>query len=257
MALEKKFAVLVVSCDKYSDLWQPFFRTFRLYWSDCPLRIYLLSNHQSTDEKGVHNICVGDDISWSDNLRSAVESIEQQYILLFLDDLFLNRPINWEYVKSIFNWINQADPNYVLMNSSPPPDKPFNELVGILSKGTIYRTSTVLSVWKREVLIDLLMCGETAWDFEIIGSIRSDKYENFYSTYRECFPVTNGVIKGKWQRSAVRDLHALDIEVDRARRPIMTHKETLLFFLKRLRSAFFNLLPARHRHWVRNAFLHG
>jgi hypothetical protein len=177
--------------------------------------------------------------------------------LLFLDDLFLNRKINWEYVKAVLNWINEEDPNYVGMNSGPPPDKPFNELVGIVSKGTIYRTCTVLSVWKREVLIDLLKYGENAWDFEILGSVRSDKYENFYSTWKECFPVTNGVIKGKWQRTAVRNLQALDIEVDLARRPIMTHKETLLFFLKLQRAALLHLLPARHRRWVKNAFFRG
>jgi hypothetical protein len=107
------------------------------------------------------------------------------------------------------------------------------------------------------VLIDLLKCGETAWDFEIFGSVRSDKYENFYSTWKECFPVTNGVIKGKWQRSADRNLQALNIGVDFVRRPIMTHKETLLFFLKRKRSALLNLLPARHRQWVKNAFVRG
>ncbi len=253
--IEKEFAVLVVSCDKYSDLWQPFFRTFRLYWPDCPFRVYLLSNHRSADEEGVQNLCVGDDISWSDNLRRAVESIEQQYVLLFLDDLFLHRPVNWEYVKSVFNWITEKEPNYVRMNSSPLPDKPFNELVGIASKGTIYRTSTVLSVWKKAVLLDLLKNAETAWDFEIFGSTRSDKYDNFYSTWKECFPVTNGVIKGKWQPIAVRNLQAIDIEVDLARRPVMTYRETIIFFLKRQRSALLNLLPARHRQWVKDAIL--
>lgn len=256
--LERNFAVLHVSCDEYADLWRPFFQTFRLYWPNCPLRIYSLSNHLSVDENGVQSLCVGDDISWSDNLRRAAESIEQQYILLFLDDLFLTRPINWQYVKTVLRWINDANPNYVRMNSSPPPDKPFNELVGIVSKGTIYRTSTVLSVWKKEVLINLLKSGENAWDFEKFGSIRSDKYGDFYSTWKECFPVTNGVIKGTWQRSAVKNLQALGIEVDLDRRPIMTHTESLFFFFKRIRTALLILLvPARHRLSVKNVLLCG
>lgn len=209
------------------------------------------------EETSVKNLLVGDDISWSDNLQKGVMQLEEPYVFLFLDDLIMLRRVNWPHVLKVFQWIADNKPNYVRMSASPLPDKPLNDLVGIASKGTIYRTSTVLSVWKREVLIDLLKCGETAWDFEIFGSVRSDKYENFYSTWKECFPVTNSVIKGKWQRFAVRNLQALDIEVDLARRPVMTHKETLLFFLKRQRSALLNLLPARYRQSVKNALLRG
>lgn len=247
----------MVSCDRYADLWHPFFEAFRRFWADCPFKLYLLSNHRGVEEMDVKNLLVGNDISWSDNLRKALTQLSEPYVLLFLDDLFLLHRVNWTHVLKVFQWIAGNDPNYVRLSASPPPDKPYNDLVGIASKGTIYRTSTVLSVWKRKVLIDLLKCGETAWDFEIFGSARSDKYENFYSTWKEGFPVTNGVIKGKWRRYAVRNLQALDIEVDLARRPVMTHKETLLFFLKRQRSALLNLLPARHRQWVKNAFLRG
>jgi len=182
------------------------------------------------EEKSVQNILVGDDISWSDNLRRAVAQLSEPYVFLFLDDLFLHRRFNWKHVLKVFQWIAESQPNYVRMSASPLPDKPHNDLVGIASKGTIYRTSTVLSVWKRAVLIDLLKSGETAWDFEIFGSIRSDRYENFYSTWKECFPVINGVIKGKWQTTAVRNLQAIDIEVDLTRRPIMTYRETVIFF---------------------------
>ncbi len=53
------------------------------------------------------------------------------------------------------------------MNPWPKPDKHYSQLVGIVSKGTIYRTATVLSVWKKDILLDLLKVGESAWDFEV------------------------------------------------------------------------------------------
>jgi hypothetical protein len=34
-----RIAIPVVSCDKYSDLWQPFFALFDRFWPDCPLDI--------------------------------------------------------------------------------------------------------------------------------------------------------------------------------------------------------------------------
>ena len=41
--IKNKFAILIVSCDKYSDLWDPFFKLFFKFWPDCPFNIYLLS----------------------------------------------------------------------------------------------------------------------------------------------------------------------------------------------------------------------
>lgn len=33
--------VLVCSCDSYEDAWEPFFKLFHEYWTNCPLEILL------------------------------------------------------------------------------------------------------------------------------------------------------------------------------------------------------------------------
>ncbi len=40
-----ELAILVCSCDKYADVWEPFFKLFFKFWPDCPYPIYLLSNY--------------------------------------------------------------------------------------------------------------------------------------------------------------------------------------------------------------------
>ena len=42
-----KLAILVLSCDGYTDLWRPFFENFKKKWGDCPYDIYLLTNKKS------------------------------------------------------------------------------------------------------------------------------------------------------------------------------------------------------------------
>jgi len=37
-----------------------------------------------------------------------------------------------------------------------------------------------MSLWKKDMLCALLRAGETAWDFEIHGSHRSDAYDGFF-----------------------------------------------------------------------------
>jgi len=252
---QDRFCVLVVSCDNYSDLWVPFFKLFWRFWGDCPFRVYLLVNEKEISIPNVHVIRVGKDISWSDNLISALTYVNEHYILMVLDDLFFIDYVSNQNILRVVDWILQHEPNYVRMKPSPKPDKPYNGIVGIVSKGTIYRTSTVMSVWKKEILIDLLKPGETAWEFEIYGTVRSDKYDGFYSTWEDLFPVVNGVIKGKWQRNVVKKLQSLDVEININGRKVMSGSETSMFWFKKQRSRFLNLMPSKYRRKIKEIVL--
>jgi hypothetical protein len=256
--IKNSLAILIISCDKYSDLWKPFFALFLRYWPDCPFRIYFLSNKIPCGVDGVENILVGEDISWSDNIRAALGRLREEYVLLFLDDLFLNKPVNTQRILNIVTWALQSDVNYVRLNPMKNgPDKPFNEYVGVLSKGAIYRASTVMAVWRKSVLMDLLKEGESAWDFEIYGSERSDKYDNFYAVWEECFAITNAVIKGKWHRGTAKKLKMLCAEIDLGSRQMMTLGEMAFYCLLKLRSHMLSLLPAKHRRAIKSFFLGG
>jgi len=251
-------AILVVSCDKYSDLWNPFFETFFKFWPDCPFNIYLLSNYKTTNLARIKNVTIGRDISWSDNLIKCIKLLKENYIFLFLDDLFLVNFVKTKEVLYILNWAIDENVNYIRMNPSPVPDKKCNKLLGIISKGSIYRTSTVLSVWKKDVLSDLLKKVESAWDFEILGSLRSDKYNNFYATWEKYLPFMNGVIKGKWRRSSVKMLKSLGIEIDLNKREIMNLKETIGFYFYLRRSRIFEILvPPKYRRKFKKIILRG
>jgi len=148
--LKNRLAVLVVSCDNYSDLWKPFFSLFWLFWSDCPFDVYLLSNNTNPAIPQVKSLLVGDDISWSNSLQKGLSLLKEDYVLLFLDDLFLLEPVKTKEVLEVFSWAVESDINYVRMNPMRnKPDESLDESIGILSKGAIYRTSTVVSVWKK------------------------------------------------------------------------------------------------------------
>jgi len=254
--IQNKFAILVVSCDKYSDLWNPFFKSFFKFWPDCPFNIYLLSNYKSIDISQVRNLLIGDDISWSDNLYKAIHGLKEDYIFLFLEDLFLIDFVKTNKVLEIFNWILKSNANYVRINPfAVKADKKFNELVGIVSKGTIYRTSTVLSVWKKGIFLNLLKKGESAWDFEIYGSLRSDIYDEFYATWEKYFPIMNVIIKGKWRRSAIRKLNSIGIEIDLSKREVMTFEETIKLYFGLQKLKLLKFAPAKCRRKLKDFIL--
>lgn len=251
--VKNKFAVLVVSCDKYSDLWDPFFKLFFKFWPDCPFNIYLLSNYKITNFPKVKTINIGKDISWSDNLYKGLNLLKEDYVFLLLEDAFLIDFVNTNKILNLFNMALNIDVNYFRIIPSPMPDKKYNELIGVVSKGTLYRATSEQCIWKKKILLKLLKTSETAWDFEINGSTRSDEYDNFFSTWGKCLFLINGVVRGKWQRSAIEKLKSLGIQTDLNKREVMTLKETIVFFLKSLRfRLFLEIVPAKYRRRIRS-----
>lgn len=225
-------AVLVVSCDKYADLWQPFFDLFFRYWGDCPFLVYLLSNTATVDIVGVRGLPVGPDASWSDGLLRALAQIEEDYVFLFLEDLLLTAPVDTAAVETVLGWFISSQGNYIRLNGFPPPDVALTDNVGMVARGTIYRTATVLSVWRRQMLAELLRPGESAWDFETAGSVRSEAHEGFYSTRRNYIPALNAIIKGKWQRTALRKTKSLCLGFEVGARPILNRREQAVLWLR-------------------------
>lgn len=249
--MSPSIAVLVVSCDRYADLWPGFFAQLDRHWPSRPWPVYLLSNSLEAGRPDLRTIAVGEDRSWSDNLIAALARVEEDYVLLFLEDLMLNASVDAARLAEVAAWVAEQRPDCVRLNATERPDEPATPLVGRVKEGALYRTSTVLSLWRREVLAALLKPGESAWQFEIIGSERSDAYAGFYITRRDIFPVVNCVIKGKWRRSALRRLERQGLRPDVTARAVMSRPEELGFMLRELRSRLFKLVPMRYRRRLR------
>ncbi len=242
MSKNHNLDILVISCDAYSDVWDSFFKSFYEQWTNCPLKLNLLSNKKSYDFHQVNTIKVGEDISWSDNLLRGIQVLKNDYILILLEDLFLKNKISNNYFYQISNWISENDPDYLRLCISHKPNY-FDDLIGKIPQVTPYKTSTMPCIWKKSVLKDLLKEGESAWDFEINGSKRAYKYDGFYAVYNNFISYKNGIIKGKWRRSIVKNHTNYGINIKDLSRPIMTLREESAYLFRKLRSVFFNKLP--------------
>jgi hypothetical protein len=257
ISTDLNMAVLVVSCDNYADLWAPFFTLFARFWPDCPHKVYLLSNFKKYNDENIIPLAIGKDLSWSDNLISALDLIDEEYVLLFIEDLFLVNPVKSDKLQELFSWMARAKPNYVKLSRLPKPDAPHNALVGVVSPGTLYRASTVMTVWKKEILKGLLAPGENAWEFEVNGTERSNQFGDFYGAWRQLMPVYNCVIKGKWRRSAIKLLASLGATLQLEQRKTMTLAETVVFHLVVARSKGLQLFPTGCRKFIKTLFSPG
>jgi hypothetical protein len=246
--------IVVASCDRYCDLWAPFFYLLR---KNCPalkLRIYLVTNDLKYAAHGVISLNTGPDVTWSANLKAALQVISEPYVLLLLEDLLVLRPINPQELMTVLSRIIESGANCVKLNPLPPPDARKDELMGVVSPGVPYRVSTVATVWRKQVLLELLEPSESPWQFEIAGSVRSSAIPDFYACYEQRFPVMNAVVRGRWRRGILSAAEALGAPVDRAARGVMNGQQSAWYRLACMRYEVLQAMPPRLRFPIRSVF---
>jgi hypothetical protein len=164
--------ILVVSCDAYQDVWYPFFQLFFKHWPDCPMPVHLVSNQHTYPDDRVQGILVGEDIDYSSNLIKAVEQIDQEWLIFWVDDRPPAEPVDTARLLQLIQAAQTQDAGYCrLLASNPPTLMATTEAIGELPKGSRYRVSMTVALWKKSTLLKVLKSGENAWDIEKRGGV--------------------------------------------------------------------------------------
>lgn len=248
--LKYDLGVIVLSCDAYSDLWTVFFKQFAKHWSKADYNLYLACNEKSSGISDVIDAKSGPDIDWSSSLISSLQQVKEENVLIMIDDAFLCKDINHQHFLKLLNVFVEQNMDYLRLKNTPKPDISFTNEIGKISAGQLYRTALFPSIWKKEVLLKILSPGESAWEFELKGSDRSDEYSEFYGTYNDVFEIIHGVIKGKWHPDALSLLEKEGVMVD-VKRPVLSTKEVLYLRFGTLRKYCLRLFPSFMRKKVR------
>lgn len=195
----KNCAILVLSTDKYVELWEPFFLQFSKHWDDCPFKIYLGSNTLSFNHNTkVHTILSGPDKDWSTSLKIILSQIQEEFIFVFLEDLVIISDVKTKEIMQHFSFMQANRINHMHFEySGTTPDFSFNSTYGIYEPKAPYRCN-VFGFWSKKALNMLLVEGENPWNFEIMGSYRSQFLKNFYSIKNAPFQTINVVEKGSY-----------------------------------------------------------
>lgn len=201
-------AVLVVSCDKYADLWVPFWCQFEKYWGDFDGTKYLATNYLCPDIDGVKVIQVGEDRSYSENLLKIANSIEEDNFLYLFEDVFLDRKINNRAVKEIFEKATSVVNFKSLKISDDYPLSYVNTSFGELPMDIMYRGAIGMTLYSKEFFITRLKPGMSAWDLDKAQDIANVE-EGILSLTRIGLRETNLgfkhlLIKGKWNYGVLR-----------------------------------------------------
>lgn len=227
-------ALLVLSSDRYADLWPIFFDQLVRHWSACPFPVYLGSNTATLEDRPwVRTILSGPDRDWSSSLREILRQIPHRYVLLTHEDFIIVEDVDTARVEDCLEYVRTNGIRHVQLRSHLPCDGMTHQRYGIIAKGAPYRVNT-MGIWEKSSLVALLLDGESAWNFEIMGSYRSSSMEGFVRDLASPIRIINLVEKGCYIPESVRRLERQGIMVGPGERRLLTGSWKLRSWLQRI-----------------------
>jgi hypothetical protein len=222
----KRLGILVSSCDKYSDVWKPFFHFFFKHWPDCPYPVYLLTNHLEYPDPRVISLELGDDGDWSSALLSAVRRSGHEYLLYLQEDYFLLGRPDEAFFRALPDLMAERGAGYFRVFPCPGADRGLGAVAGHpygrLSRLARYRVSLQAAVWRSSFFEKVLSAGENGWQLETLGTKRTrcmpEPMLGVMDAAREPGPPLDyfctAVVKGRWMPEAVELCRSEGLAVD-------------------------------------------
>jgi hypothetical protein len=145
-------------------------------------------------------------------------------VLLMLDDFFLTRPVDTGAVETKRLQLERSQGTCLRLGPWPGPNTSLSWApeIGEHEPGRPYRASLHPAFWRRRSLIELLVPGESPWDFERAGSARTDARSLvIYSSRRAALPFSEVITRGRWYGRGLRLCRREELPVD-PRRPALS-----------------------------------
>jgi hypothetical protein len=221
--MERETAVLVMSCERYQQAWEPFFTLLFRYWPECPYQVYLCTDRGNYPDPRVTMLEIGKDLGWANNFRHALTNITASRVILTLEDFFPNDRWDNTLIRKLVRHAHDYDVGCLRFFPCPGPTGPWfgTPILGTVGPTDPYRVSTMNAVWKKQMLLELIKDGMNAWQFELEGSkAASVRPEPFLSVFPEegkpCpMPYyATGITKGVWEENALALLRREGIATD-------------------------------------------
>lgn len=219
--------ILVLSCDKNKDLFPLYRHCIEKYWPQHPEVIYstetIINPFYTTINKN-YNLD-----KWTKRLRETLFEIEDDFILLMCDDIFIRRSVDDELIRSLIKYF---DHNTAAINFEVHFDKndiPLDNLLTLRPGKGRYKTSMMFQLWNKNKLLDILDGVDTdPWNFEQLNPHKGYKYycnaNNHIGLidFGKVDRIYNwGIVQGKWTMEAIKFFKKEGIEIDYSKRGVI------------------------------------
>jgi len=200
----KDLAVVLVTCDKHSWLWDAWHYYFRKHWHVvCP--VYFCNEVKPIQYDGVTHIPCGyvapDANEWTKQVRECVEQVPERHLFIILEDLLFDKDITSVFKKLYAAFcILGADALRVRSKGSKARMSSFpcqidGQNLSLLTDRSNYLITFSANLWDRDYLMDCLSRVESPWSAERSTRMKG-KGRKVYDYYMPDWYV-NALVLGK------------------------------------------------------------
>lgn len=225
MRIEEKkndCTLIVNSYDGGEDLWEGFFTCLKYQWPGFSMPIVLNTESKKYHYDGFSITSFGlypdggRKIPWSKRFIETLKRVDTEYVLVLLEDFWLETPVDTEHFEKTLNWMRN-NPEIACFSYQPVPgdnikDERFPRFERLPQKRD-YRMNCQAALWRRERLIAFLRPHESPWEFERWGSVRSRRYPDKIYTLKKSaqkilgYDMGGVLYRGRWHRQTVLPLN--------------------------------------------------
>jgi hypothetical protein len=211
--------IVINTCDSYQDVLGIFFHALRDFWPDCPYPVVINTESNILGYPArVHNYrsSSGQD-DWGDRLRSTLDTIDTDFVLMLYDDFILDAPVDNKRLQAALQLLQSQAPAVVayLINTALPLETTNTDSAFIRIRDKVdYRLNSAPAIWRKKALLDYTAAGDTPWAWEVFGSYKTwGDGRMFYSLNPELpdiYPYNHAkggaIYRGKWVREVVEQV---------------------------------------------------
>lgn len=192
----KNIAVLVNSCDDYSEVWPYFFtlffRNFDIKNHLFETKIFLNTETKHYYDSRVVTLNCDSNVSWSTRFKHALNEIKSEFVIVLLDDFFLMSEVDLNEISSICDYLANSEAHAFYFKHITGQNS--NHLIFDryikMDPNIKYFMTFQACVWKREKLIEIIKDGLSPWEIEEKNDINNRNtlilYCDSRGSYTDC-----------------------------------------------------------------------
>lgn len=233
---KKDVTLLVSSCDKYEDAWQPFFELLHIYGNNFSYPIVLNTETKNYTNKhfDIRVVNTPQKATWSERMANVLNQIDTEFVFLVLDDYFLKDYFDTERFEKVLDYMRthkdvgfvDISPRWATSEEDVQNNLKNNDIQDdfYIRERDEWNITIVPSVWRKDFFLNLLRKHEDVWMFEYYSGIRAKKTEmkivrfvtRMPTIYEYDFQVWTGVgiTRGQWLPKNVEFFEKHGIEVN-------------------------------------------
>lgn len=211
------FKIVVMSCDKNQDLFEPFHHCMEKYWKDHPEIIYstetVINPYYKTICRNLPITC------WTKRVVETIKDLPCKHILLMVDDIFIREKVHNDYIVRLCDFVQGDFASLNFEASFDSHDIPVAPNILLRNAIGKYKLSCMCQMWQKRIMLKVFNKCYDPWKFEKRNEHMNylyliSKNGDFIKWGRKLDDYRFGVVQGKWSYETKEFFDQEGIEID-------------------------------------------